>query len=155
MELKSKIEELLVASFQGDQYFLVDLKLLQQRGGYKIVAEIDSDTGITVDECAEVSRYFVNKVEEENLIEEHYVIEVSSPGLDKPFKLIRQYHKNIGRTLKVILKDGVEKNGVLKEVTLTDIVLSVEKKEKGKKAELVDINVPLEEIKKTNIVITF
>jgi ribosome maturation factor RimP len=83
-----------------------------------------------------------------------FSLEVSSPGLDEPLKLMRQYHKNTGRKVEVLLKDGVKTEGVLKEVTDAGIKVE-ETRGKNKKKEIIEHNFPFDLIKSTKIQIVF
>jgi ribosome maturation factor RimP len=83
-----------------------------------------------------------------------FSLEVSSPGLDEPLKLRRQYLKNIGRAIEVLRVDGVKNEGKLLTVTEEEIVVE-EEKGKGKKKELVQHTIPFSEIKATRIQIKF
>jgi ribosome maturation factor RimP len=81
-------------------------------------------------------------------------LEVSSPGLDEPLKMHRQYAKNIGRFVEVITKEGLRKEGKLINATDNEIVIE-EEMGKGKKKETVQHAVPMTEIKSTKIQIKF
>lgn len=95
---------------------------------------IDTDEGIQIGECRHVSRKISRYLEEEeDLFPFRYHLEVGSPGVGKPLKLLRQYHKNRGRNLKVRFKDGREFEGELMEVGEDHIVLQPEVKKKKKK----------------------
>jgi ribosome maturation factor RimP len=83
-----------------------------------------------------------------------FSLEVSSPGLDEPLKLMRQYYKNTGRKVEVLLKDGVKTEGVLKEVTESGIIIE-ETRGKNKKKEVIEHNLPFDQIKSTKIQIVF
>jgi ribosome maturation factor RimP len=83
-----------------------------------------------------------------------FSLEVSSPGLDEPLKLHRQYLKNVGRFVEIIDKEGVKKEGKLISATETEVVLE-EIKGKGKKQEVVTHTTPFEQIKSTKIQIKF
>ncbi|MFD3003367.1 ribosome maturation factor RimP [Pontibacter toksunensis] len=122
----------------------------------KITVLADGEQGITIDQCATISRR-INKQIEELLGEEEvsYVLEVSSPGLDFPLTQPQQFKRNIGRNLKLRLQDGTEKTGKLEEVTETGINLLEEVKQKGKKATYVPAQIPFGEIVKANVVISF
>ena len=84
-----------------------------------------------------------------------YVLEVSSPGLDFPLSSKRQYLKNIGRKLKVSLQDGKELEGELLAVGDAEIRLKVKVKEKGKKATEEEMPLPLDQIKKSIVLVSF
>jgi len=84
------------------------------------------------------------------------VLEVSSPGLEHPLKLNRQYKKNIGRQVKVTLQDDNQKTGELLSVDDTYILIGEIIKEKGsKKAEIQEVKIPFSDIKKTNVLVSF
>jgi ribosome maturation factor RimP len=78
---------------------------------------------------------------------------VSSPGLDEPLKMPRQYQKNIGRAVEIVLKDGRKVTGKL--LAAEPAVLIEETKGKGKKQEIVQHTIPLDQIKTTKIQIVF
>lgn len=78
------------------------------RGKHRLTVEVfvDTDAGIKVDQCAGISRRLASIIEEQSLIDTAYEIEVSSPGIDKPLTLLRQYSKNMGRKFRLLLPDG-------------------------------------------------
>lgn len=95
--------------------FLVEIKVKPTNN---IKVFIDSDSGISIEKCINVNRALYKKMEESGLFSGgDFSLEVSSPGLDEPLKLFRQYKKNIGRHVEVITKDGQRKEGKLTEVT--------------------------------------
>jgi ribosome maturation factor RimP len=94
-------------------------------------------------------------LEEENVIDQAYNLEVSSPGLDAPLTLPRQYVKNIGRQLNLKMADGSKREGKLSGLTEDAIIIEEIKKEKGKKAEEIENVIPLAEITETKVVISF
>lgn len=108
------------------EIFLVDI-LAIDKGKKRIVVLLDGDKGLDIEFCAEVSRKLGHIIETENIIEEAYVLEVSSPGIDFPLKLQRQYAANIGRSLKVETANGITV-GLLKEVSETEIQLEIPNK---------------------------
>ena len=132
-DIISKIEKLLEEKFQEPEFsdcFLVDYKF---NAGKKLEIYIDSDANITFEKCRKISRYLEAYLDEEEQLSEHYVLEVSSPGLDRPLKFVRQYVKNIGRKLKVETEGG-KKSGRLIAANESEIVLEMDVVEKvGKK----------------------
>ncbi len=156
--LEERIRELLDTKFQEQAFqdcFLVELHL---HGGNKLEVFIDCDKGVTADKCQQISRFLEGHIEENQWLGEKYTLEVSSPGLNRPLKLWRQYRKNIGRNVAVSLLDGEVRSGTLKEVHPDYILLEekqTEKVGKKKKPVSVDIELPFEQIKKTMIVISF
>jgi len=138
----------------SEEYFIVEIII----GGIKIKPKItillDGDNGITIDYCAEISRKVANEIEEKNIIDTAYTLEVSSPGIDFPLKFHRQYKKNIGRKLEIELIDGNIKTGKLEEVNEGILYLSADKKKKAIE-ETVKQEIKLEEIKKAVVIISF
>src|SRR5690606_4151329 len=106
MPLKEEIERLLPAFLEENDLYVVDISIKPSKVMQKIVILLDKDEGITIDECASVSRRLAAALEAEEIIEGSYNLEVSSPGLDQPLRLPRQYKKNLGRELKVTLNGG-------------------------------------------------
>ncbi|MCG8390808.1 MAG: ribosome maturation factor RimP [Cytophagales bacterium] len=133
MDLKDKIVSLAESNLE-ESHFLVDVVISAKRGPKKVLILLDGDHGVTIDHCARLSRILGQLLDEEELIDDKYMLEVSSPGVDYPITLDRQYRKNIGRNIKVSLKDGTEAKGKLMEVNENGILLDREKK-KGKKME--------------------
>ena len=90
-----------------DNQFLVDLKV--SSGATKISVAVDTEEGILIDACGKISRKLGDYIEEEELIEGAYILEVSSPGLDQPLLRIEQYKKNIEENLI---------NNIVEEITI-------------------------------------
>ncbi len=154
MGLKQALEEMVEKHLPDKTHFVVDVEIVE--GPQKrIKVLIDADGGLNISTCAVVSRALGEEIEAKDLLAEAYVLEVSSPGLDYPLVSRRQYEKNIGRSLKVSMKDGSEIEGKLASVGLSSIVLRVKKKEKGKKATEEELTVDLEQIKKSIVLVSF
>lgn len=155
MDLKRHIEEI-VTGLLKEEEFLVDVIIAGANAAGKILILLDADNGINIDRCAEISRKTGAVLEAEDAIETAYVLEVSSPGLEHPLKLNRQYKKNIGRQVKVTLQDDKQKTGELLSVEETYIVIGEIIKEKGsKKTEVQEVKIPFSDIKKTNVLVSF
>jgi len=101
-EIREKMQVLLAPILDAHAAFLVDAAIRNESGGKLVQAYVDTDNGITIEECAEISRELAHELDRENLIQGSYRLEISSPGIDKPLKLLRQYKKNIGRRFKVV-----------------------------------------------------
>lgn len=125
MALKEQIESFLEPYLEEGKYFIVDIQVKATRSSQKIMILLDSDEGITIQECADISRALGNDLEAANLIETAYTLEVSSPGLDQPLRLPRQYRKNVGRSIKVALTSGETLTGTLVEAKENSIVLQL------------------------------
>jgi len=134
------------------QYFLVEVKV---RPTNNVKVFLDGDKGISIEKCISYNRQLYKMLESSDLFPpDDFSLEVSSPGLDEPLKLMRQYYKNIGRKVEVLLKDGVKTEGVLKEVTESGIIIE-ETRGKNKKKEVIEHNLPFDQIKSTKIQIVF
>lgn len=114
---------------------------------------LDGDNGITIDDCAILSRELSDVLEESGMAGENYLLEVSTPGLDQPLKLKRQYKKNIGRSVRVKLSDK-QVEGKLTAINEESITLSQEIG-KGKKREVHTVEIRFSEIEKTFVLVSF
>lgn len=133
-------------------YFLVDIKM---PGAATMQVFVDGDQGITIDKCAEISRYIEKELDSEKLLGENYTLEVSSPGMGNPFKVFRQYQRSVGKEVSVIKKDGIRIDGVLSNVDEEKIVVETIKKLKKKETEIRVYEISFSEIKKTMLNINF
>lgn len=101
-EIREKVEILLSTILEQHEAFLVEVSIRSERGGKLLQVFVDTDKGITIESCAQISRELVNDLERDGIIQGPYRLEVSSPGTDKPLRMLRQYKKNVGRRFKVI-----------------------------------------------------
>lgn len=132
--------------------FLVDVKM-QSNG--KLIIQVDGDEGINIQDCAAISRHVGFHLEEENVIENAYNLEVSSPGIDTPLRLDRQYQKNIGKSVVLKMADGTKREGKLLALVGETILIQETVKEKGKKAVEVENSFPLSQVIETKVLISF
>jgi len=146
--VESRIIELL-AEMPG--YFLVDVSI---KPTSNIKVYIDADQGAAIDQLSKINRALYKWIEENLFPNGDFSIEVSSPGLDEPLKLERQYLKNIGRFVEVLMKNGVKKEGKLLSASENEIVVE-EQKGHGKKKELIEHIILKQEIKTTKVQIKF
>lgn len=154
-DLKQKLVELVERNLPDEEHFLVDLQVTPKKDQMNLNILIDADQGLTIDTCAKVSRLVSDEIDALDLIDSAYRIEVSSPGVDFPLSSVRQYRKNVGRELKVLLSDGKEQKGKLIEANENGIILSVNVKEKGKKAVEKELPIAYDEIKKSVVQVSF
>ena len=134
--------------------FIVDVRYHH----HKLEIFLDSDEKLDLEMCSQISRWLGHKMEEANTINEHYTLEVSSSGLDRPLKLHRQYVKNSGRSVEVHLKDGRKLEGILADVKADMITLQseiIERENKKKIKKTIDTIIVFEDILKTFIKIKF
>ena len=153
MNIEKRVKEL-VAEKIADKpdLFLVDVKM---HSNGKLMILVDGDNGIGIDDCVAISRHVGFHLEEENVVETAYNLEVSSPGIDFPFTLPRQYIKNMGRTLAIKMADGSKREGKLSSLTEDAITIEETIKVKGKKAEQIEAVIPLNQITETKVLISF
>jgi len=153
MDIEKRVTELVEEKIADrPDLFLVSVKM---HSNGKLVILVDGDKGIGIADCAAISRHVGFHLEEKNVIENAYNLEVSSPGIDAPLVLPRQYTKNVGRQLAIKMTDGSKREGKLTGMTEDAVVIEETKKEKGKKAEIVESAVPLAEITETKVLISF
>ena len=95
----------------GTGCFLIDVTVDKNN---KIVVSVDRSESIGIDDCVMISRKLEARLDRDK---EDFALEVSSPGLDSPFKVIEQYHKNKGKKVKVVTKDGRTTEGLLRQVS--------------------------------------
>jgi ribosome maturation factor RimP len=150
MALKEAVIKFLEEIISTTDFYLVDVVVSDSKIRKKITVYVDSDEGITIDQCGKVSQELGKELEE--IIDVAFVLEVSSPGADSPLKFERQYIKNIGRILKVLLLDLTELKGTLVQVSEGKITIEPEAKKKIKPEA---VTVPIEEIKEAKVVISF
>lgn len=132
--------------------FLVEIRIKPTNN---IKVFIDGDNGVGIDRLVSYNRQLYKQLEELAIFPEgDFSLEVSSPGLSEPLKMHRQYVKNTGRFVEVVLLDGTQVEGKMITVTDTEITLE-EEKGKGKKKETVQHIVAFSNIKTTKIQIKF
>jgi ribosome maturation factor RimP len=101
-EIKEHTRETLVPILDRRNAFLVDIQIRVERKSLVVQAFVDTDAGITIQECAEISRELRPPLESRGITGgSALVLEVSSPGVERPLKYLRQYSKNIGRKFRV------------------------------------------------------
>ena len=135
--------------------FVVDISISASN---VIHLELDkSDGNVSINDCMSVSRNIEHNLDRES---EDFELHVSSAGLDKPFRVLAQYIKNIGREVKLVTNDGKKHEGLLTAAAAEEVTLEksrMEKIEGKKKKELIveQLVLPMTQIKETKIVISF
>lgn len=153
MELTERIQILLEEKFATDEpfadCFIVEIEL---KPGNKLNVFLDSDSGMTFEKCQKLSRFLEGPIDENGWLGEKYVLEVSSPGIGRPLRFLRQYVSNVGRNVIVTLLDKTLQTGVLKSADENQIVLDqilIEKDGKKKTEVPVETAIPFANIEKT------
>ncbi len=148
MAIEALIGRLLL---ETEDIFLVSISIKPTNN---IKVYLDADAGLNIDKCVKINRAMYRTMEEECWYPDGFSLEVSSPGIDEPLKLIRQYKKNIGRNVEVTMIDETKQEGKLSAVT--ENTISIEYTEgKNKKAVLIIKEIPFDSIKQTIVLISF
>lgn len=139
--------------------FLVDIAIKPSKLSQKVTILVDSDEGITIQQCTSISRRLAKQFEELEVFTQAYTLEVSSPGLDQPLLLPRQYKKNVGRNLKITLKSGEILQGTLTDAGDSDITIQLPAPKKKPKTPVDEASlvrtIALDDISKALIEISF
>ncbi len=155
MEFRHKIEELLNSFLlERDDLFLIDLKF---SAADDITVILDGDNGVSVQDCLDASRAIEFNMDRE---EHDFSLQVMSAGLSEPLSLPRQYRKNIGRELDILLNDSTKIEGELARVDDEKITLILRYRKpkevgKGKMDVVEEKEIPYSEVKKALVAIKF
>ena len=120
-------KEFITNELEGKDLFLVDVKVKPDN---LVEVEIDSDSPVSIEDCEALTRAIEQAFDRDK---EDYTLEVGSAGITTPFKVKRQYLKNIGKEVEVITKEGKKFTGVL--TSAGDDTFTIESMEKVKKPE--------------------
>ncbi len=154
MSRENQIETVqkLIQPLLHDDIFLVEIKI-KPINNIKIY--LDADSGLGIEKCIKINRALYKIMEEMAIYPDgDFSLEVSSPGIEEPLKMHRQYLKNIGRWVEVILNDGAVKTGKLLSVNENEIEIEYTEG-KNKKAVIVKQDISFTDIKQTTVQIKF
>jgi ribosome maturation factor RimP len=154
--LKHKIEQLILPKLDEMHCYLVEVRVLNNGG--KIEVYIDHlEHPVTIGECEIVSRYLAFNLDNDPTVANDYLLEVSSPGMENPFKVPQQYDKNKGRWVEVLLFDGMKKEGILTHADDNSISIDIHHppKKKGMKPEIAKETIQFINIKTVKKKVTF
>lgn len=132
---------------KDEQVFLVDLTV---KPGNKITVLIDRIGGLNITDCVDLSRFIEGNLDREK---EDFELSVSSPGADAPFRVLKQYEKNIGRKVKIITKDDQTISGTLLKTDGSTIEIEPDNSKKAKVE--VPRNLEITNIKEIRVIISF
>ncbi|MGL2987404.1 ribosome assembly cofactor RimP [Flavobacterium sp. RSSA_27] len=154
MTFKEKVNALVEKALsERPTVFLTDLTITD---AFKILVSLDGDNGVALQDCIDISRAIESNLDRE---EQDFSLEVASVGIGSPLKMIRQYKKNVGRTL--IVKTGSEIiEAELVEANDVFIILSWKAREpkkvgKGKETVQKELKLPYADIKEAIVTVTF
>jgi len=144
-----------------DDIFLVDIIVSGRQQTSKILVLIDGEGGVSIDTCAKMSRKISEELDQLGVFSNNYVLEVSSPGLEHPLKLKRQYYNHVGKKVRVTLNDSSIRNGKLLEILDTAIILNestdagTSNKKVKPKLDYKKVEILFKDIQKTNVLVSF
>ena len=149
-----QVKNIVNNKLDGSKYFLVDVQVSKTN---EINVEIDADEGVDIDFCVELSRYIEENLDREA---EDYELNVGSAGLTTPFKIKRQYEKNIGNQIEVLASDGKKHRGELVAVEdewfkVDEHVMEKREGDKRKKEYVISCNYRYDEVKRVTCLIDF
>ncbi len=151
---KKELEALVEEGLSGSDCFVVDV---QVKPDNVLVVEIDNKEGVDIERCETLHRFLESKLDRDV---EDYELEVGSAGITSPFKVLKQYEKNIGNEVELLTKKGEKLSGILKSANADNFVVTVTKKVKSetskRKMEVEeDYTFGYEEVKYTKYLIRF
>ena len=100
-EYEQKAEALLAPIVEEAEFELVDVGYVKEAGNWYLRGYIDKPGGITVNDCEAVSRIFSDRLDEDDFIEDSYIMEISSPGLDRPLKKDKDFARSMGKAVEI------------------------------------------------------
>ena len=108
-DYEQQTEALLEPIVEELGFELVDVEYVKEAGNWYLRGYIDKPGGITVNDCETVSRAFSDKLDENDFIEDSYIMEISSPGLDRPLKKDKDFERNMGKLVEIRTYRPIEK----------------------------------------------
>lgn len=153
MSLNEQIIALVQEKIAGTETFLVDVKVSPS----KVIVLIDHPNGVKIEDCVAVSRFLQDSLDETDVFEKHE-LEVGSPGMEEPLKVLQQYNKRIGKNVNVVTIDGLRHTGVLKAASNDGIELEetiIVKEGKKKEKQIQQTSIPFTTIKETRVIFSF
>ena len=129
-EYEQRVEELLAPIMEENNFELVDVEYVKEAGNWYLRAYIDKEGGITINDCEAVSRLFNEKLDQEDFIEESYIMEVSSPGLGRPLKKEKDYKRSMGKELEIRTYKAIDREkefyGILQAYDDSSVTIETE-----------------------------
>ncbi len=132
-DYEKKAEELIMPLITENNFELVDVEYVKEASNWYLRFYVDKEGGITVEDCELVSRALSEKLDENDFIQDAYILEVSSPGLGRPLKKPKDFERSIGKEVEVRLYKAINKQkefeGTLIKYNENEIVISVDNEE--------------------------
>ena len=132
-EIVDKVEELVTPIIDENDFELVDVEYVKEGANWYLRVYADKDGGITIDDCVLISRALEVKLDEEDFIQDAYILEVRSPGLGRQLKKDKDFKRSLGEKVECKLFKAINKQkefeGILKDFTEETITLEVDETE--------------------------
>ena len=132
-EIVDNVEELVTPIIDENDFELVDVEYVKEGANWYLRVYADKDGGITIDDCVLISRALEVKLDEEDFIQDAYILEVSSPGLGRQLKKDKDFKRSLGEKVECKLFKAINKQkefeGILKDFTEETITLEVDETE--------------------------
>ena len=146
-DLKTEIEQLVEPILTQDGFDLVEIKLSRYNKNLRLQIFVDSDHGVTLDECANLSRLVGTAFDTSDVIESKYILEISSPGLDRPLLNDRDFRRRIGENVEILMTEEGQDKTVAGTLTgIHDNILYLS-------GEAGEIKVPLVDVRQGKIIL--
>lgn len=127
---EQKAEALITPILNSMGFELVDVEFVKEAGEWYLRSYIDKEGGITINDCEAVSRLFSEKLDEEDFIEESYIMEVSSLGLGRPLKKEKDYKRSMGKELEIRTYKAIDREkefyGILQAYDDSSVTIETE-----------------------------
>ncbi len=108
MDIIERVRELVAPYLAEHGIELVEMTYKRMQEGMTLRLLVDTPDGIRMDQCEALNNYLSEMLDRENVIEEHYLIEVSSPGLDRPMKTDRDFERNLGKDIELTTYEAID-----------------------------------------------
>ena len=132
-QYEQKAEALAEPIISSFGFELVDVEYVKEAGTWYLRLYIDKEGGITIDDCETVSRLFSDKLDEEDFIDDAYIMEVSSPGLGRPLKKEKDFKRSIGKEVEIRTYRPIDKQkeffGVLTAYDESHVTITLDDQE--------------------------
>ncbi len=126
----SELIELLEPVVKALGYEMLGIEYFKQKDGSLLRLYIDSDAGITLEDCTRVNHQVIGVLDVHDPIKERYHLEISSPGLDRPLFTLKQFQRFLGQQVKIKLREKIDERrkftGVIKAIEETGVLVSEE-----------------------------
>jgi len=108
MKIKEELEKLIGNPIRSEGFDLIELKVSRHKNSSRVQIFIDSDNGVMLDDCAKVSKAIGVAIDGADLFQGRYILEVSSPGLDRPLQTFKDFYRRIGETVEIFFDDAAQ-----------------------------------------------